>query len=62
MRLLRLWKKTSRGRRLNIKRIFLFPVIFYEAYILIDSFIPLFMIVCVFGYCIAGKARIDIKI
>ena len=44
MPILRLWKKTSKGRRLNIKRFILFPVILYVAYILIDSFIPLFMI------------------
>ncbi len=44
MPLLRLWKKKSRGRRLNIKRVILFPVILYAAYILIDSFMPLFMI------------------
>ena len=44
MPLLRLWKKRSRGRRLNIKRVILCPVIVYAAYILIDSFMPLFMI------------------
>ena len=44
MSFLRLWKKASRGRRLKIKRIALFPVIIYAAYILIDSFMPLFMI------------------
>ena len=41
---LRLWKKISRGRRLNIKRVIYFPVILYAASIVIDSFIPLFMI------------------
>jgi len=44
MPLLKLWKKTSRGRRLNIKRFILFPLIVYSAYVLIDSFIPLFML------------------
>ena len=44
MPLLKLWNKASRGRRLNIKRVVLFPVIVYAAYILIDSFMPLFMI------------------
>ena len=44
MSLLRLWKKTSRGRRLNIKRVVLFPVIVYAAYVFIDSFMPLFMV------------------
>ena len=44
MPILRLWKKASKGRRLNIKRVILFPVIVYAAYIFIDSFMPLFMI------------------
>ena len=44
MPLLRLWRKTSRGRRLNLKRVILFPVIVYSAYIFIDSFMPLFMV------------------
>ena len=44
MPLLRLWKKISRGRRLNIKRVIYFLLILYAAYILIDSFIPLLMI------------------
>ena len=44
MALIRLWKRTSRGRRLNIKRVILFPVIVYAAYVFIDSFMPLFMV------------------
>ena len=44
MPLLRLWRKTSRGRRLNLKRVILFPVIVYAAYIFIDSFMPFFMV------------------
>ena len=44
MPLLRLWRRTSRGRRLNIKRVILFPVIVYAAYVFIDSFMPLFMV------------------
>ena len=44
MPLIRLWKRTSRGRRLNIKRVILFPVIVYAAYFFIDSFMPLFMV------------------
>ena len=44
MPLIRLWRKTSRGRRLNLKRVILFPVIVYAAYIFIDSFMPLFMV------------------
>ena len=43
MPLLRLWKRTSRGRRLNIKRVIFFPLIVYAAYVFIDSFLPLFM-------------------
>ena len=44
MPLLRQWRRASRGRRLNIKRVILFPVILYSAYIFIDSFMPVFMI------------------
>ena len=47
MPLLRLWRRTSRGRRLNLKRVILFPVLVYAAYIFIDSFIPLFRGGCV---------------
>ena len=43
MSLLKLWKQASRGRRLNIKRVILFPLIVYSMYLLIDSFMPLFM-------------------
>ena len=59
MPLLRLWKKTSRGRRLNIKRVILFPIILYAAYILIDSFMLLFMIGFVIWllYSWTGKRR-----
>ena len=44
MPFLRLWRRTSRGRRLNIKRVILFPVIVCSAYIFIDSFMLVFMI------------------
>ena len=44
MPLLRLWRRTSRGRRLNIKRVILFPIIVYAAYVFIDSLLPLFMV------------------
>ncbi len=59
MFLLKLWTKASRGRRLNIKRVILFPVIVYTAYVLIDSLMPLFM----FGFVVwllynwTGKKR-----
>ena len=38
------FKKLSRGRRLNIKRVIFFPLIVYSAYLLLDSFMPLFMV------------------
>ena len=44
MPLLKLWKQASRGRRFNIKRLIFFPLIVYAAYLLLDSFIPLFMV------------------
>ena len=44
MPLLKLWKHVSRGRRLNIKRVMCFPLIVYSAYLLLDSFMPLFMV------------------
>ena len=59
MPLLRLWRKTSRGRRLNLKRVILSPVIVYAAYIFIDSFMPLFMVGIVIWllYNWTGKRR-----
>ena len=44
MPFLKLWRRTSRGRRLNIKRVILFPLIVYAAYIFIDSFMPIFIV------------------
>ena len=44
MLILSLWKKISRGRRLNIKRVILFPVIVYVVYAFIDSFISVFIL------------------
>ena len=59
MPLLRLWRKTSRDRLLNLKRVILFPVIVYSAYIFIDSFMPLFMVGIVIWllYNWTGKRR-----
>ena len=59
MPLLKLWRRTSRGRRLNLKRVILFPVIVYSAYIFIDSFMPLFMVGIVIWllYNWTGKRR-----
>ena len=42
--LLQPFNKLSRGRRLNIKRVMFFPLIVYSAYLLLDSFMPLFMV------------------
>ena len=44
MPFIKLWRRTSRGRRLNIKRVMVFPLIVYSAYLLLDSFMPLFMV------------------
>ncbi|WP_269625095.1 hypothetical protein [Prochlorococcus marinus] len=44
MPFIKLWRRTSRGRRLNIKRVMFFPLIVYSAYLLLDSFMPLFMV------------------
>ena len=59
MPLLRLWKKISRSRRLNIKRVIYFLLILYAAYILIDSFITLFIIGFTISllYSLIGKRR-----
>ena len=60
MPLLRLWRKISRDRLLNLKRVILFPVIVYAAYIFIDSFMPLFMVGFVIWllYNWTGKRRL----
>jgi len=59
MPLLRLWQRTSRGRRLNIKRVIIFPLIVYAAYMFIDSFLPLFMVgfIVWWLYSWTGKRR-----
>ena len=59
MSLLKLWKKISRGRRLNIKRVILFPVIVYVVYVFIDSFMSLFFLGFVIWllYNWTGKTR-----
>ncbi len=59
MSLLRLWRRTSRGRRLNVKRIIIFPLIVYAAYVFVDSFMPLFMVGFVIWllYSWTGKRR-----
>ena len=41
---LKSFKKPSRGRRLNIKRVIFFPLIVYAVYLLLDSFMPLFIV------------------
>ena len=58
-------KILSYRRRLNIKRVILFPLIVYAVFALIDSFISMFMVGSSFGFCMAGKEsgdRIDTKI
>ena len=54
------FKKLSRGRRLNIKRVIFFPVIVYSAYLLLDGFMPLFMVGFVIWllYNWTGKRRL----
>ena len=44
MPLLRLWRKTLRGKRLNLKRVIFFPLIVYSVYLLLDSLMPLFIV------------------
>ncbi len=44
MPLLKQWKHASKGRRLNIKRVIFVPLIVYATYLMLDSFIPLFMV------------------
>ena len=59
MPLLILWRRTLRGKRLNIKRIIFFQLIVYAAYVLIYSFMPLFMVGFVIWllYIWTGKRR-----
>ena len=59
MPLLKLWRRTLRGKRLNTKRVILFSVIVYAAYIFIDSFMPIFMLGFVIWllYSWTGKSR-----
>ena len=59
MPLLKLWRRTLRGKRLNTKRVILFSVIVYAVYILIDSFMPIFMLGFVIWllYNWTGKSR-----
>ena len=53
------FKKLSRGRRLNIKRVIFFPLIVYAVYVFIDSFLPLFIVGFVIWllYSWTGKRR-----
>ena len=59
MLILKLWAKISRGRRLNIKRVIFFSIIVYAAYVLMDSFLPLFVIGFVVWLFITGLLKID---
>ena len=60
MPLLKLWKQVSRGRRLNIKRAIFFPLIVYAVYLLLDSFMLLFLVGFVIWllYNWTGKSRL----
>ena len=53
------FKKLSRGRRLNIKRVIFFPLIVYSTYLLLDSFMPLFMVGFEIGCYITGLVKGD---
>ena len=44
MPFIKLWRRTSRGRRLNIKRVMFFPLIVYSAYLFLDSFMLFFSV------------------
>ncbi len=57
--LLQPFNKLSRGRRLNIKRVIFFPLIVYAAYILIDTYLPIFIVGFVIWllYSWTGKSR-----
>ena len=59
MPLLKLWRRTLRGKRLNTKRVILFSVIVYAAYIFIDSFMPILILGFVIWllYNWTGKSR-----
>ena len=48
-------KSIELSKRLNIKCVILFPLIVYAVFVLIDSFISLFMVGSSFGFCMAGK-------
>ena len=50
MVLSKLWIKVSRGRRLNIKRVILIPVIVYATYVFIDSFVHMSIVVFLFWF------------
>ena len=58
-------KNIELSKKINIKRVILFPLIVYSVIVLIDRFISLFMVGSSFGFCMAGKEsgdRIDTKI
>ena len=58
-------KNIELSKKINIKRVILFPLVVYAVIVLIDRFISLFMVGSSFGFCMAGKEsgdRIDTKI
>ena len=54
------FNKLSSGRRLIVKRVTFFPLIVYSTYLLLDSFMPLFMVGFVIWllYNWTGKRRL----
>ena len=54
MLLLKLWQRKSRGRRLNIKRLILFPLLVYLIYIFIDRLMHFLIVGLSFGCYIIG--------
>ena len=56
---IKLFAKSSRCRRLEIKCAIILPIIVDVEYILIASFLPLFMVGFVFSCCLIGLVKGD---
>ena len=59
MLIFKLWAKSLRCRRLNIKPAFLFQKIVYAEYIFMVSALSLFMVGFVVGCCLTGRRKGD---
>ena len=57
MPILILWTKALRCKGLYIKRAIFFPLIVDSEYILIASFLPLFMAEFLFSLCFTGRGK-----